>query len=271
MNYKPDDPLSKAAIGIEIDNSGITIKFAALKAIIIAVICIGQEILLYDLYGKMLSFTITTFSLSVDTLLYSGLQLLIARTMSMAIMFVLLLLFFGKILPYKGSMNIGLIKKPIWILLLALIAGIALGYAHNDYTFFQKKWRIRPEEHSLLFQLMFNGGITYLIHNILGLLIAPIYEEFLFRGVILAGITRTFNKYVAVIVGTIVFVLLHIRFPYEYNPGYFSITVFSLLAYLARIKLKSILPCIIMHFGWNLYVTIAYWVVYVNGPGFPGG
>ncbi|HIN53667.1 MAG TPA: CPBP family intramembrane metalloprotease [Planctomycetes bacterium] len=99
---------------------------------------------------------------------------------------------------------------------------------------------------------MFNqGGVMLLLLIILALVLAPLVEEFLFRGVMLAGFTRSFGFPLAVFFCTSLFVLLHFDAILRYTPAVIPLTGISLALVFLRVKFKSLWPAIAAHFGYN--------------------
>ena len=80
---------------------------------------------------------------------------------------------------------------------------------------------------------------------------SPLVEEFLFRGVMLAGFTRTFGFPIGAFFCTSLFVLLHFDAILRYTPAVIPLTVISLALVFLRVKFKSLWPAIDSHFGYN--------------------
>ena len=92
---------------------------------------------------------------------------------------------------------------------------------------------------------------------LLALVLAPLVEEFLFRGVVFAGLARSWPVPVAGLVTTILFVLAHGVSLQPYWPSILAITSFAVAALRARIVTKSLAPCISMHVAYNLGMVAA--------------
>jgi membrane protease YdiL (CAAX protease family) len=91
----------------------------------------------------------------------------------------------------------------------------------------------------------------------LALLLAPIVEEFMFRGVLFAGLSRSWPLPAAGLVTTILFVLGHGVSLHPYWPSILVITALAVAALRARIVTKSLAPCISMHAAYNLGMVVA--------------
>lgn len=86
-----------------------------------------------------------------------------------------------------------------------------------------------------------NGEIPFLIFAVITLSLAPVAEEFIFRGYIQEYLRQRFKGEVTVIVSALIFALFH---PLEYFPQIFVVGVF--LSAL-REYTNSILPGIVVH------------------------
>ena len=103
---------------------------------------------------------------------------------------------------------------------------------------------------------------TYFIYEplvfrkfITALIIAPIYEELIFRGVIYDDTKKLFNAKIASLVSSILFGLMH------FNGGYLQVTVTMLdgllLAYCYE-KTQSLYACILLHSLNNFMSVVIY-------------
>lgn len=109
---------------------------------------------------------------------------------------------------------------------------------------------IISSEISNIIQISFNIPSSNYVKDTINILyavfVAPIFEEILFRGFILKGFLKNYNKFTAIIVSSLLFALLHL------NLSTIIITFISgiFFSYL-YIKTKSIIPCIFAHFLSN--------------------
>jgi membrane protease YdiL (CAAX protease family) len=97
---------------------------------------------------------------------------------------------------------------------------------------------------------------------ILALAIAPPLEEFLYRGVLFSGITRSWGKPIAVVIVTVLFVASH-AFEAEvrhYWPAAVSITLLALGALVFRMRTHTLGPAIAIHFGYNTVIVLAVYI-----------
>lgn len=92
-----------------------------------------------------------------------------------------------------------------------------------------------------------------IILTILIFLIVAFVEEMLFRGYILRNLMISFNKYVALIISSLLFSLMH-----GFNPNinlfsFFDLFLASILLGLSYVYTKNLWFPIALHFSWNLF------------------
>lgn len=83
------------------------------------------------------------------------------------------------------------------------------------------------------------------------LVLAPGLEEFLFRGVMLTGMSSSWGQRAAGIVVTLTFTALHLREAYGFLPALLPIALIGWVTYLLRYRTGSILPGLAVHVGYN--------------------
>ncbi len=134
--------------------------------------------------------------------------------------------------------------------LVGLVAGIGVAavYIALASTVFVD---YEHETQGPLSEMLSSGGLSTVIVGIAAVLCAPLIEEFLFRGVMLAGFTRSFGLPVAVVLSTALFVAVHIPELMHYWPGTIGVGGMAVVAVAVRIKLKSLGPAIAVHLGYN--------------------
>lgn len=87
-------------------------------------------------------------------------------------------------------------------------------------------------------------------------IIAPIIEELIFRGVIMHGLMRNYSKFTAVFVSALMFALFHL------NPWQFPATfILGLLLGIIMLRTRNIYLCILGHAINNglVLISIQYW------------
>jgi membrane protease YdiL (CAAX protease family) len=88
-------------------------------------------------------------------------------------------------------------------------------------------------------------------------LVAPPTEEFVFRGVLLAGLQTRFSDFTAVVIVTALFVLGHVTEAIAYAPAFLAIGALGILTALLRIRFGSLVPSIAAHAAYNFGLCIA--------------
>jgi membrane protease YdiL (CAAX protease family) len=101
------------------------------------------------------------------------------------------------------------------------------------------------------------GGWRRLLWAVFVLLLAPPIEEFVFRGVLLRGLSNALDIRAAAIVVTLAFVVLHACQTLSYWPAWMAITLLASAAVLLRLRTRSLLPSIVVHASYNLILVIA--------------
>lgn len=104
--------------------------------------------------------------------------------------------------------------------------------------------------------LKLNFSFKELILSILVYIIVAIAEEVLFRGYILRNLMYSFNKYVALIVSSLLFAMAH-----GFNPNmswfsYLDLFLAGLLLGISYIYTKNLWYPIALHFSWNFFQTL---------------
>lgn len=89
-------------------------------------------------------------------------------------------------------------------------------------------------------------GMDVISLIVYGLIAIPLFEEMIFRGIILNGFLKHYTPTKAIIYGSIIFTVIHI------NPAQMiSAFIFGLLAGWLYYKTKNILPCMMAHSVFN--------------------
>ncbi|MCB1644570.1 MAG: CPBP family intramembrane metalloprotease [Pseudomonadales bacterium] len=88
------------------------------------------------------------------------------------------------------------------------------------------------------------------------LLLAPVIEEFLFRGILYDGFSG-FGTIVAFSISTLGFVLVHLPETLRFMPALLGISALSLASGWYRIKTGNLFNCIVMHLSYNLALASA--------------
>lgn len=95
----------------------------------------------------------------------------------------------------------------------------------------------------------------------LAILVAPPAEEFVFRGVLLAGFVRSRGPVVGSILTTLVFTAMHAGEAIHYWPAFLGIGGLAVLTLALRLLSRSLGPAIAAHLGYNLVIAAAAFAV----------
>ncbi|OYV33542.1 MAG: hypothetical protein B7Z80_23720 [Rhodospirillales bacterium 20-64-7] len=100
-------------------------------------------------------------------------------------------------------------------------------------------------------KLLTAHGLAVLPVLLLGALLAPLVEEFVFRGIAFGGIASRLGPAWAAVVTTLAFTLAHAQQKLHYWPGFIAVGLFAVLAAALRLKYRSIRPGILLHILYN--------------------
>lgn len=98
--------------------------------------------------------------------------------------------------------------------------------------------------------------------TLVALLLAPPIEELIYRGVLLAGLERSWGRGYAVAGTTFIFLAAHAAETIHYWPANLAVGALGLGTALVRIRTGSLGPAIAMHFGYNTTMAL---VVHASG------
>jgi membrane protease YdiL (CAAX protease family) len=104
-----------------------------------------------------------------------------------------------------------------------------------------------------------SGGWAVHIWAVLAIVSAPI-EEFVHRGVLFSGLSKSWGTLWAGLFATVVFVLGHLFEIRTYWPALLSVTIAATAFLILRIKMKSLMPSVICHGAYNAVIVAAVYV-----------
>ena len=102
-----------------------------------------------------------------------------------------------------------------------------------------------------LAQLFQGPAAVAMLAAVVVIIMAPIIEEVLFRGLAFAGIAARLGPVWATAITTITFTALHAPEKILYWPGFIDVAAVALLSCALRLRYRSIRPGIAMHFCYN--------------------
>ena len=140
-----------------------------------------------------------------------------------------------------------------WVgLLVGLVIG--LGSLTIPVWMFPPSEAIEPGP---LAEMAATPGFPRVAWLLMALVLAPLSEELLFRGVLLGGLTRSFGRVTGGLLVTVLFVALHVLEVFQYPPALVGITVMALAALWLRLRTSAVGPAVAAHFAYNSVISIA--------------
>lgn len=110
---------------------------------------------------------------------------------------------------------------------------------------------------SSTFEIIKNGGFYAQALLITGtVILAPLFEEYLFRGLIYDSMRARFGVYLAIFLSAVVFMAFHLIEYYNYWVGLSAIFVLGIFLAVIRERSGSILNPIICHASYNLSILM---------------
>ena len=145
--------------------------------------------------------------------------------------------------------NFEIRKRDYLVVSLLIISYIFITYGWFDYILF-----------SIPTGEMFDSAMEYfdslpiVILLIETCVIAPIFEETLYRGILLKGLMNKYNSKKAIVYSSLIFGIAHLNIPQGINAFLLGLILGTVFYYT-----RSIYLCMIMHFANNLLVNFVYY------------
>lgn len=106
-----------------------------------------------------------------------------------------------------------------------------------------------------LTEMLMKPGKTRIAWLFFALFFAPAVEEFLFRGVLFAGINYSRGIVSAAVITSILFISIHIFEAIHYPPAFIGISLIAVATLYLRLKFNALGPAVGAHFGYNLLIA----------------
>lgn len=148
----------------------------------------------------------------------------------------------------------GLVEVRIRVTVMAVLAGVALGCLFA----FVAPLVVNPpikETMGPLAQMATGPDIGRYVWLCIALVVAPLAEEYLFRGVLASGLRVRLGPVATIFIVTILFTLMHVTEALSYWPAFLSIAALGVLAGVARECFGSLVPAVAAHFGYNAAIA----------------
>ncbi len=143
---------------------------------------------------------------------------------------------------------------------LAIVLGFYGIYGFLSFGFYEfEKWVGTIDTRDFLDPGLIDSGQLGLISQIvLAAIIAPVFEELLFRGFLFTSLRSRFNVWIAALVSSLIFAGMHF---YSW-PALISIAVFGMAMCWLYQRTRSLWPGILFHAFMNLHITLSSWFLY---------
>ena len=113
-----------------------------------------------------------------------------------------------------------------------------------------------PDTQSFPLEKLFNSKTASIAIGSFAILIAPVVEELVFRGLIFAIVERTVGLKTAVVISAVLFASLHIP---EYWHAWYHLLMILIVGFvfsIARGSSGSLTPSIFLHIGYNALIMV---------------
>jgi membrane protease YdiL (CAAX protease family) len=92
-------------------------------------------------------------------------------------------------------------------------------------------------------------------------LLAPPVEEFVFRGVLWAGLSRSLPRPLSAVVVCASFILSHVTEARGYWPAWLAISTLAVALLAFRVRGGSLLPAWVLHTSYNTALVVAAYLL----------
>lgn len=156
--------------------------------------------------------------------------------------------------PLSGRQNRELFhripaSKVGYLILMGIVLNFALTLVLSSVSTFLPKWM---NEESQQTQEIYNGG-GILVYILGGVILAPIVEEFLMRGLMAKRFSRGMPEWLAVLVAAVIFGCLHSALVQKVYAG-----LLGVLLGFVFFRENSLFASVALHFGFNLASLLPY-------------
>lgn len=166
-------------------------------------------------------------------------------------------------IPRPWGARLGFRVFPLWWLLPVTAGMVGLQAVLSDFVNVLLHLLPPPEELTLPGDLFFGSGETLWASAITLVLIAPLTEEVLFRGVIMHGLLGRYRASVAILVSGVLFGLLHVL-PWQVVPT----AIIGIVLGWMRVRGGSLLLCLWAHLINNAMALLGGALLPLEIPGY---
>lgn len=137
-------------------------------------------------------------------------------------------------------------------LVFATLAGLIIGAFYVGVLA-----SIFPPKTRLLLRSALFGDWPLHLWAVTTLLVAPLVEEFVFRGVLFAGFSSRWSPIASGSLVTVLFAAVHLPNVWANLPSLLSIVFLGVGALFARVLTGSLVPAVVLHASYNLPILLA--------------
>ena len=101
-----------------------------------------------------------------------------------------------------------------------------------------------------------SGFLAQLLLIFATVVLAPFFEEYLFRGLIFDSLLKRFDRFVAICLSAVVFMAFHLIEYYDYWVGLLAILILGFFLAIIKQRSESILNPMICHASYNLTILM---------------
>ncbi|MBU3106040.1 CPBP family intramembrane glutamic endopeptidase [Clostridium gasigenes] len=149
------------------------------------------------------------------------------------------------------SINMGVTKKDYIYCVGLIVSFIMIRYGLLDEVLNRLPYLI-SEEMIKMMESMFNDS-SYAVLFVQTVIIAPVFEETIYRGIILNGMLKKYSPKKAIIVSSLIFGLIHLNLPQGLNAFVLGLIIATVYYYT-----RSLYICMIMHAANNFLVNFTF-------------
>ncbi|NFN88393.1 CPBP family intramembrane metalloprotease [Clostridium sporogenes] len=189
------------------------------------------------------------FVILANVLVYIGINKEIAKPYSKLIGEILAYIFFIKNYKKDNKYKLKLqntLRFKGYIFIAMLFIGYILVYDNTIKIIVSK-----IVKNSLFYDIMTREMKNPIVGFITTVIIAPIFEEIIYRGIILDELLDKYNYKKAIIISALVFAIVHFNF-IQLTDAFIA----GIILAAVYCKTKSLIPCITIHFLNNLFCNI---------------
>ncbi len=148
-----------------------------------------------------------------------------------------------KIINYKNKLNLKLI-------LFTAIVNLGFASGFNSIALYKLSFLFPSYVEYKLNEKYFNNIPELILFGISAILLAPVIEELLFRGIVLQKLSNKWGVKSGVLTSSLLFAVLHL------NIAIISIFILSIMFSVLYFKTRNLLTSILCHCFYNIMVTI---------------